>query len=380
MASIVIIGGGTGGAAAANSLRGNLDRRHRVTMIEERPEVFFQPSLLWLMTGRRRLQDITRRTDRIRAAGAEVIRGKALEVDTRSRTVKLDDGHEIYYDQLILAPGADALKADTDELAAAGHNLFSPHGALAIRDAVEKFTGGELVILVTSLPFKCKFAVYEAAFLLHEQLKRKGVRGKVNISIHTPEIVPLIEAGPGVGNDLISRLREREIKLYLAQKFQDVDPDRRVIRFTSGQAPYDLLIYVPRHRTPGVIERSGLADERRWISVDPFTLETRWEGVYAVGDVNRIPLPSGFDILKGGVFAHFQALVVAENIKAKLEHKPPARFFGGKTSCIIESGATAFAVYGNLYKEKPGFLVLPESRLWLAGKWLIERLWLKEHS
>ncbi|MHB8985788.1 MAG: hypothetical protein ACYC38_07590, partial [Eubacteriales bacterium] len=65
------IGGGTGGSAAARSLSNDLDRRHRVTLIEEKPEVHYQPSLLWLMTDRRRLQDIAKRTDRIRAAGAK---------------------------------------------------------------------------------------------------------------------------------------------------------------------------------------------------------------------------------------------------------------------------------------------------------------------
>lgn len=69
MAAIVIIGGGTGGSAAARSLSNDLDRRRRVTLIEEKPEVHYQPSLLWLMTDRRRLQDIAKRTDCIRAAG-----------------------------------------------------------------------------------------------------------------------------------------------------------------------------------------------------------------------------------------------------------------------------------------------------------------------
>lgn len=380
MAVVVIIGGGMGGVAAARSLGSGLDRRHRVTLIEEMPEVYFQPSLLWLMTGRRRLQDISKRTDRIRAAGTEVIRGKALTVNPLKRTVQLEDGHLLFYDQLILAPGADATIADSEELAAAGYNLFTPHGALAIRDAIGNFKRGELVLLVTSLPYKCIIAVFEAAFLLDEWLRKKGVRESVNISIHTPETFPFREAGPGASNALMSRLQERGINLYLGQRYQNVDPDKRIISFSSGKAPYDLLIYVPKHRTPGVANSCGLNDESGWIPVDPFTLETRQEGVFAIGDVNRITLPSGCNLPKGGGFAHFQALVVAENIKMKLEHKPTSRFFGGKSACMVETGATAFAVFGNFYKQKPKFMVLPESRIWLAGKWFMERLWLKDHS
>ena len=42
-----------------------------------------------------------------------------------------------------------------------------------------------------------------------------------------------------------------------------------------------------------------------WIPVDPLTLETRFPGVYAVGDVTSVGTP------KAGVFAEGQAKVVA---------------------------------------------------------------------
>jgi hypothetical protein len=56
-----------------------------VILVEQSPALFHQPSLLWLMVGRRRLKDITRRTDHMRAAGAEVLCGTAHAVDTVAR-------------------------------------------------------------------------------------------------------------------------------------------------------------------------------------------------------------------------------------------------------------------------------------------------------
>ena len=49
-----------------------------------------------------------------------------------------------------------------------------------------------------------------------------------------------------------------------------------------------------------------------WIPVDPLMLETRFPGVYAVGDVTSVGTP------KAGVFAEGQAKVVAERIAAQL--------------------------------------------------------------
>lgn len=380
MASIVIIGAGTGGAAAARALRGRLGRKHRVTLVEQKPDLCCQPSLLWLMIGRRRLRDISRRTDRMRAGGAEVICSKALALDTVQKTVRLESGRTLSYDVLILAPGADVSQADTKELAKAGFNLYTPEGALAIRKAIEHFRGGEVVFLVASLPYKCPPAVYEASFLLHEWFAKKGLRWAVNISVHIPESSPLPPAGPRVGRAFEKKLKKKSINLFTNQRFLQVDRDNRTIHFASGSIPYDMLIYVPRHQAPDLVTDTDLPDGSGWVPVDPYTLETKVEGVYAIGDVSHISLPSGFEMPKSGATAHFQAFVVADNIEKLIKGQKPSRFFGGKSMCMVEVGTTGFPFFGDLYQPKPNLLVLPESRIWLAGKTAAERMWLREHS
>jgi sulfide:quinone oxidoreductase len=49
-----------------------------------------------------------------------------------------------------------------------------------------------------------------------------------------------------------------------------------------------------------VILDSGLVDQSGWMSVDRHTLETRFPGVYAIGDVVAIPLMLGKPLPKGG--------------------------------------------------------------------------------
>lgn len=366
--------------AAARSLRRRLGREHRVVLIEEKPQLTFQPGHLWLMVERRRREDISRSTANMKAGGAEVIRSRAQNLDTAGKTVHLENGLALHYDELILALGANSSRTNEKELAQAGFNLYTPQGALAIHDAIRDFPGGKIVILVTVAPYKCPPAIYEAAFLLREWFGKRDLAHAVDISIHIPENSPLPAFGSKVGQVLNKKLKKKNIVLHTKQHLIGVDGSNRTLHFTSGDIPYDLLIYIPRHQAPDLVSNTILVDKSGWVPVDPFTLATKEEGIYAIGDVNRIPLPSGFCMPKSGAVAHLQALVVASNIVKKIKGEKPSRLFGGKGICLVEVGSTAFSLLGDIYLPQPRFLVLPESKIWLMGKIAVERLWLHEHS
>jgi NADH dehydrogenase FAD-containing subunit len=58
--TILILGGGVGGVVAANRLRKRLDRRHRVVLGDREPSFTLAASFLWVMTGDRRPEQISR--------------------------------------------------------------------------------------------------------------------------------------------------------------------------------------------------------------------------------------------------------------------------------------------------------------------------------
>ncbi|MDI6907813.1 MAG: FAD/NAD(P)-binding oxidoreductase [Thermoanaerobacterales bacterium] len=380
MARIVVLGGGTGGAAVARSLAAKLPAGHRVTLVEKEAEVYFQPSFLWVMVGRRRLDQIGRAVNNLRAAGVEVIIDRALGIDLERRRLRLA-GDTLPYDILVLAAGAEAGEPDPAGLGRAGFNLYTPDGASAVRGAIETLEGGEVVVLAAGEPIKCPPAPYEAALLLHSYFARKGRGENIRLSVYTPGTAPLAVAGKGPSDAIAGALAARGISFYTGQRLERVDPGRRLIRFSGGgEARFDLLIYVSRHRCPEAVRQSGLVDDSGWVPVDPFTLRTEAQGVYAIGDVNRVRLPSGDELFKAGEIAHFQGLVVADNIAAGLQGREPRRLFGGKLGCVFETGDSALAIAGNIYRRRPNLLVLPSSRGWVAVKWLAEREWLREHS
>src|SRR5207302_4776890 len=84
-----------------------------------------------------------------------------------------------------------------------------------------------------------------------------------------------------------------------------------------GMMPYALFLGIRVQRVPQVVVESGLAAHPRdWVPVNKQTLETRFPGVYAVGDVNGVGTP------KAGVFAEGSAQVVAAAIIARLRGGP----------------------------------------------------------
>ncbi|MCK4777438.1 MAG: NAD(P)/FAD-dependent oxidoreductase, partial [Actinomycetia bacterium] len=99
---------------------------------------------------------------------------------------------------------------------------------------------------------------------------------------------------------------------------------------------------------------------------------------YALGDVTSIPLSVGKPLPKAGVFAHFQADIVAYNIAAKIKGESSKKEFDGKGYCFIELGdGRAGYASGNFYKEpKPEVNLKKPSRFWHWGKVLFEKWWL----
>jgi sulfide:quinone oxidoreductase len=99
--------------------------------------------------------------------------------------------------------------------------------------------------------------------------------------------------------------------------------------------------------------------------------------VYAVGDVASITLANGRPLPKAGVFAHAEALAVAQSVAADLQGGTAAAF-DGLGYCWVELGAgkAGFAV-GNFYAEpNPDVRLRTPGPLWHIGKVLFERAWM----
>ena len=377
--TILVLGGGVGGVAAAVELRNKLPREHRIVLVEREERHVFAPSLLWLMTGRRSADEISRPLDHLRKKGVEVVQGEIERVDPVAREIEVG-GTTLGGDYLIISLGAELAPDLIPGLAEAGHDFYDLKGAEGLRDAIRDFRSGRLVVLTATPAYKCPAAPYEAAMLLEYDCRKRKVRDTVQIDLYAAEPGPMGVAGPEVSKAVRSMVEQKGIGYHPEHQVTVIDPGARRIAFANGaRAEYDLLAYVPPHRAPRVVRAAGLAGETGWISVDRQTLETSFERVWAIGDVTGIPLKLGKPLPKAGVFAHAEAEVVAANVARAITGKGGPRVFDGHGECFIETGdGKAGLGRGNFYAEPvPEVKLFKVGRHWHGGKVLFEKQWLR---
>lgn len=374
--TVLVLGGGVGGVVAATRLRQRLPRHHRVILVDRETKHLFQPSLLWLAVGRRDPDAIQRPLAGLRRRGIEVITGEISELDPEARRVRVGD-RELVGDAVIVALGTAQAPERVPGLSAGGHNLYSLEGAAGARDALGGLVRGRVVLLTAEPLYKCPAAPYEAAMLVADHLRLRGRMG-VEVELFTAEPGPMGTAGPEVSAGVRAMVEARGIGYHPDHPVETVDPPERTIRFRNGTSTgYDVLLYVPPHRVPDVVVRSGLAAEGGWIPVDSGTLETRVPEVFAVGDATGIPIPSGRSLPKAGVFAHQQAEVVARNLAARWSGDIGGDRFDGTGACFIETGGgKAGYGSGDFYASPaPQMRLHPPARRWHWGKVLFEKHW-----
>ncbi len=377
--TIVVLGGGVGGLVTASELRQRLGEEHRVVLVDKEGRHVFWPSLLWLQVGLRAPEAIVRDLAELKKKGIEVIKGEVDTIDPQRKTARVN-GKDLEADYLVVSLGAQLAPEQVPGLAQAGHNLYSLEGATAIRDSRKGLSHGTLVVLVARTPFKCPAAPYEAAMLLDHDLRKRKVRDHVSVAVYSPEAGPMGVAGAEVSAGVRRLIEERGIAYYPHHQVEEVNAEAKVLRFSNGaEAHFDFLVYIPPHIAPTVVRKAGMVGESGWVAVKRHTLETRFPGVYAIGDVVGIPLSLGLPLPKAGVFAHHEAEAVAQSIAAQVKGEGQPGDFDGHGECFIEvGGGRAGMGRGNFYAEpRPTVKLYNPGRHWHAGKVLFEKDWLR---
>lgn len=276
-----------------------------------------------MLTGARRPEQISTDRRRLRRAGIEVLQAEVLAIDAAHRTVKTSAA-ELPFDRLVIALGAELAPEALPGFVAAAHDLYTLDGAATAADALRRFDGGRIAVLVSRLPYKCP---------------------------------PRPTRSPS-------------------------SPRRcsaAAVSETARSAGYDLLLGVPPHRAPAMLHSSGLTTDPGFLPVDPVTLATSAEGVFAIGDTTTIPIAGGKVLPKAGVFAEGEADIVAANIAADLAGRTPTARSGGKGACFVElrrrprrvrQGRLLCARHTRITLRRPG-------RHWHLAKVAFEQYWMR---
>src|SRR6266567_927262 len=189
---IVILGGGTGGTMTANRLRRRFDADEaEIHVVDRDDRHVYQPGLLFVPFGLAQLDEIVRPRQRQLRDGIVFHENAVESVWIERDEVLLEDGTILPYDVLVVATGARLQPEETEGLCGPGWNeraftFYEPESAAALHGALERFTGGRLVVNLVDMPIKCPVAPLEFAFLADWYFRERGVRDRVELVYSTP--------------------------------------------------------------------------------------------------------------------------------------------------------------------------------------------------
>src|SRR5436190_7578865 len=329
---VLILGAGFGGLELATRLSESYEDAVHVTLLDRNDSFFFGFSKLEVMLGRQSSDDVRLYYRDIAKDGVEFRQETITGIDPATRRVTTD-ARSYDPDFLVVALGADYDMGATPGLLEGGFEYYTLTGAERIREALDAFDGGKVLLSVLGRPFKCPPAPFEGAFLLDEHFTQQGIRESVQMTITFPMQRP-VPVTAAVSQLFRDGLAERGIEERPQQVVTSIDPAKKEARLASGETlPYDLFVGIPVHRAPDPLPASGLT-VNGWVPVDQTNLRTQYPGVYAIGDVCTGPRT----VPKGGIFAESAAHVVADDIATTISGGEPPAPYGGSGICYAEFG------------------------------------------
>ena len=373
MERILVLGGGVGGTLAANLLARKLRRRIdagdvALTLVDEGGEHVYQPGFMYIAMGGERAEKLHRPERSLLDRRIQLVIARATRIDADSRRVELESGDPLAYDYLVIATGSRIVPEEIPHFADEAHHFYGADAAERLRAALNAFDGGQIVVGIAGMPYKCPPAPLEVTFLVESELRHRGLRDQAEIHFCSP--IGRAFTIESVSDMATPILEEKGIELHTFFNVESIDPERRVVESLEGEElSYDLLILVPPHRGAQLVIDSGLAPPSGWLPTDHHTLEVAGqERMFAIGDATDLPLS------KAGSTAHFEAPIVVERIVAAVEGREPDAVAGnytGKVMCFFEVGDGKGTLLQFDYDHPPK--PPKPNRLWHLGKVVFNR-------
>lgn len=382
MTHVVILGAGIAGVTAAYALKAKLGPRDEVTVVSDKPYFHFVPSNPWIAMGWRERADIAFPiAPYLESRGIKFIHSAVKRIQPDVIQVDLESGDVLFYDYLLIATGAIGMTDEIPGLAEYTHSVIHIDQAERALAAFREFVRHPGPIVIGAAQGASVLGpIYEYAFLIDADLKRRNIRERVPITLVTPEPWP---GHLGLGSEGASRgavtaaLVDTKISVICNAMTTRVDRDTIHVAELNAAGtvkqthtlPYAYSVYWPAFGgVPGVRSATGLVNERGLVMVDEFLRNPDYPNVFALGAcvaqpaVVKTPVPVGapdsvYSIQKAGE-------IVVQNILAQIGDAPLVSHVPQRAKWLSDMGNT-----GATYLSEPQ-VPLRDINWMRQGRWV----------
>lgn len=335
---VVILGGGFGGISTALEIRARLSTSQaRVTVVDKKDWFMVGFAKLWIIRGTRTFEESTAPLENLSKRDIGFVKADILDLNTVQRQVDTSKGR-LSYDYLVVAMGAHLAPDQIPGLAEYGLNLYDHNHLEAIRQKLIDIKSGSVAIVISSMPYKCPPAPFEAAMLIDSLLSEIGSRESISLNVYSPGPMTLPAAGPKISERILDMIQQKDIHFHGSHKLLSVNKTEIIFEDTTKK--FDILLAIPPHVVPPVV--SDLTNSEPFIKIDRFG-RTHIHNIYAVGDITTLSGGKG-PVPKAGVFAEGEGTVVARDIISKILNDDAPQPYDGKGGCFIESGQNTASI------------------------------------
>lgn len=329
---IVIVGGGFGGIQTALKLA--KDERFTVTLLTNRADFHYYPSLYRTATGGKRMISSIPLTEIFQGKSVRIILDEATIIDKAKRVVKTKVGHNIGYEAVVLALGVQTNYFNIEGLKELSFGIKTPDDAEELKAHLHKQLVDEgkpdtNYVIIGGGPTGVELAG-SLIYYLKGMLRNHGID---NRTLH----IDLIEAAPR----LVPRM-PKDISAMIARRLRKLGIHLYLNTAVQAQTADALMVHDKAIRSHTVVWTAGVTN-------NPFFKENEFQltkagkvrvdqylqsepGIYVIGDNADTPY-SGMaqTALNDGGY-------VADNLVRVANHEEPKPYTAKKPIYVFPAG------------------------------------------
>lgn len=329
---VVIVGAGFGGVKTALELAN--DRRFVVTLITDRIDFRYYPTLYRTATGGRRMISSIPLSEIFADKGVHIIQDQLVSLDRKAHVIKTKIGHEIGYEALVLGLGVQTNYFNIEGLKELSFGIKTPDDAEELKQhlhkqIIEQGAPDLNYVVIGGGPTGIELAGALPAYIKHI-LKKHGL-GRRAVHVDLIEAAPrLLPRMPRDISRMVARhLRKMGVRLYLKTAVQAQTADALMVHDKAIRS-HTVIWTAGVMNNPFFAQQGFQLASNGKVRVDQYLQSEA--GIYILGDNADTPY-SGM-----AQTALHDGKYIAENLKRLADHEDPKPYSAKKPVFVFPVG------------------------------------------